>query len=84
MPEFSRGELMLFVSDSIIVMFQVDRTTDIIIHAIKGSAISCSRYKETLRAENWDHYNRYIFPREKVRKVSEEWMRILYEKFNTV
>ena len=84
MTEFKRGELVLFVSDSIIVLFQVDRTTDIIIHAIKGNAISCSRYKETLRAENWDHYDRYVFPREKVRPVTEEWMLVLYEKFNTV
>lgn len=82
MTEFKRGELVLFVSDSIIVMFQVGRTTaDTIVHAISGSAISCSRYKETLSADNWEYYDGYIFPREKVRAVTENWMRMYTRVF---
>lgn len=84
MTEFSRGELVVFVSSNIIALFQVDHVSDSTVYAEFGSVISCNRSKDTLSADNWEHSNTSIFPRKKVRKVSEEWMRVLYESFATV
>ena len=84
MTEFKRGELVVSISSLVVTLFQVDHVSDSTVYAEFGSVISCNRYKDTLSADNWEHSNTGIFPREKVRKVSEEWMRVLYESFATV